>query len=152
MLFVPNVGVWLKGLLLQGIDAEYVSLENIVPEYDEDADGADDGTLDQEFYDKLAAAIGERIEQCGSRVPVVTGTFIRFVKDATLIMFVRFLWPCPWLTTSPSWARLHRSLFCPISSWFGRRRTADLERGRWYFYRRSTKSAYSASHLDHFSR
>ncbi|KAF9457925.1 Aspartate/glutamate/uridylate kinase [Collybia nuda] len=57
----------------QGIDAEYVSLENIVPEHD--VDDAPDGSLDQEFYDKLAAALGERIELCGSRVPVVTGFF-----------------------------------------------------------------------------
>ncbi|KAG6853381.1 hypothetical protein C0991_004842 [Blastosporella zonata] len=57
----------------QGIDAEYVSLEDIVPEYD-DAD-APDGSLDQDFYDRLATALGERIEQCGSRVPVVTGFF-----------------------------------------------------------------------------
>lgn len=53
----------------QGIDAEYVSLENIVPEMDED------GSLDQAFYDRLAIAVGERIELCGQRVPVVTGFF-----------------------------------------------------------------------------
>ncbi|KAG6850076.1 hypothetical protein H0H93_001426 [Arthromyces matolae] len=57
----------------QGIDAEYVSLEDVVPEH-EDAD-ASDGVLDQEFYDRLATAIGERILQCGSRVPVITGFF-----------------------------------------------------------------------------
>ncbi len=57
----------------QGIDAEYVSLENIVPEMDEDSYA--DGSLDQAFYDRLAVAVGERIEQCGQRVPVVTGFF-----------------------------------------------------------------------------
>ncbi|KAK0495386.1 Aspartate/glutamate/uridylate kinase [Armillaria luteobubalina] len=57
----------------QGIDAEYVSLENIVPEMDEDSYA--DGSLDQAFYDRLAVAVGERIEQCEQRVPVVTGFF-----------------------------------------------------------------------------
>ncbi|KAG6813262.1 hypothetical protein H0H92_012676 [Tricholoma furcatifolium] len=59
----------------QGIDAEYVSLEDIVPEFDE-SDAADEsGSLDQTFYDRLATALGERILQCGPRVPVVTGFF-----------------------------------------------------------------------------
>ncbi|GLB39135.1 putative aspartate kinase [Lyophyllum shimeji] len=58
----------------QGIDAEYVSLEDIVP-ISEDSDAQEDGTLDQDFYDRLATALGERIAQCGSRVPVVTGFF-----------------------------------------------------------------------------
>ncbi|KAF8217697.1 Aspartate/glutamate/uridylate kinase [Mycena galopus ATCC 62051] len=57
----------------QGIDAEYVSLENIVPAI-EDLDD-DDGTLNQEFYDQLSLAVGERVKQCGRRVPVVTGFF-----------------------------------------------------------------------------
>ncbi|KAF7971348.1 hypothetical protein HWV62_21366 [Athelia sp. TMB] len=56
----------------QGIDAEYVSLEDIVPDND---DGDDSAALDQAFYDRLAAALGERIAQCGPRVPVVTGFF-----------------------------------------------------------------------------
>lgn len=55
----------------RGIDAEYVSLEDIVP----DSDDVDhDGPLDQHFYDKLATALGERIAQCGPRIPVVTGS------------------------------------------------------------------------------
>ncbi|KAF8886126.1 Aspartate/glutamate/uridylate kinase [Infundibulicybe gibba] len=58
----------------RGIDAEYVSLEDIVPEYD-DNEGTTDDTLDQAFYDRLCTALGERIEQCGRRVPVVTGFF-----------------------------------------------------------------------------
>ena len=62
---------------MKGIDAEFVSLENIVPEIDEneihDANGTRDVTLDQAFYDRLAVAVGERIKQCGNRVPVVTG-------------------------------------------------------------------------------
>lgn len=56
----------------QGIEAEYVSLENIVPESD-DFDDFGDSSLDQAFYDRLVLAVGERIKQCGSRVPVVTG-------------------------------------------------------------------------------
>ena len=30
--------------------------------------------LGQEFYNQLAARIGERIRDCGARVPVVTGS------------------------------------------------------------------------------
>jgi len=60
----------------QGIDAEYVSLENIVPVVEGvDDDGNNDQTLDQAFYDNVALTLRERIEQCGSRVPVVTGFF-----------------------------------------------------------------------------
>ena len=54
---------------MQGIDAEYVSFENVVPTYDEV-----DGTLGQEFYDLVSEAFAERIRQCGPRVPVVTGS------------------------------------------------------------------------------
>lgn len=59
----------------QGIDAEYVSLENVVPD-PQGLDGEDGyKTLDQAFYDNLASALRDRIEHCGSRVPVVTGVF-----------------------------------------------------------------------------
>ncbi len=54
------------------IDAEYVSLEDIVPSFD---DESYTGTLDQNFYDRLCVALGERISLCGNRVPVVTGFF-----------------------------------------------------------------------------
>lgn len=57
----------------QGIDAEYVSLEEIVPPFD--VDGDPEKSLPQEFYDELAAALGERLQECGSRIPVVTGFF-----------------------------------------------------------------------------
>ncbi len=41
----------------------------------EDVDiSADSETLGQDFYDSVAVAVGERIKQCGPRVPVVTGT------------------------------------------------------------------------------
>jgi aspartate kinase len=55
----------------QGVDAEYVSLENVVPSMDE-VDG-NNAVLDQDFYDRVGAAVAERIRQCGPRVPVVTG-------------------------------------------------------------------------------
>ena len=58
------------------MDAEFVSLENIIP-LPEDGDlSGEEGTLGQEFYDRVAVLVGERIKQCGPRVPVVTGNFI----------------------------------------------------------------------------
>ncbi|KAL0567449.1 Aspartokinase [Marasmius crinis-equi] len=54
----------------QGVDAEYVSLEDVVPEVDEN-----EQQLGQSFYDRVAVAVGERVKQCGRRVPVVTGFF-----------------------------------------------------------------------------
>lgn len=54
----------------RGIDAEYISLENIVPPYD-----GVDSTLGQDFYDLVGAAFATRVRQCGARVPVVTGFF-----------------------------------------------------------------------------
>lgn len=59
---------------LQGIDAEYVSLEDIIP-VSEDSDTVREGILDQAFYDNVATAVGERINGCTPRVPVVTGFF-----------------------------------------------------------------------------
>ncbi|KIP11870.1 hypothetical protein PHLGIDRAFT_82814 [Phlebiopsis gigantea 11061_1 CR5-6] len=59
----------------RGVDAEYVSLENIVPFPDDGEVQAETETLGQEFYDKVAAAVGKRILECGPRVPVVTGFF-----------------------------------------------------------------------------
>lgn len=56
-------------MFYQGIDAEFVSLEDIVPERDTEADDI----LDQSFYDDLAIAMGARLQECGPRVPVVTG-------------------------------------------------------------------------------
>lgn len=56
----------------QGVDSEYVSLEDIVPISDTEDYTA--GSLGQDFYDRLSVALGERIQQCGRRVPVVTGT------------------------------------------------------------------------------
>ncbi|KAF9652578.1 aspartate kinase [Thelephora ganbajun] len=58
----------------QGVDAEYVSLDSVVPDMEEDFD-MHGPTLDQRFYDRLAVTLAERVKQCGSRVPVVTGFF-----------------------------------------------------------------------------
>ncbi|EPS95608.1 hypothetical protein FOMPIDRAFT_1038452 [Fomitopsis schrenkii] len=58
----------------RGIDAEYVSLENIVPLSEEESYSGTE-TLGQEFYDRVADAVSERIRQCEPRVPVVTGYF-----------------------------------------------------------------------------
>lgn len=58
----------------QGVDAEYVSLDSVVPDIEEDHD-LHGPTLDQRFYDRLAAVLAEHVKQCGPRVPVVTGFF-----------------------------------------------------------------------------
>ncbi|KAG9088006.1 Aspartokinase, partial [Ceratobasidium sp. 392] len=58
----------------RGVDSEFVSLESIVPAYDGDTDSSNT-QLDQAFYDSVAKAVGERLEQCERRVPVVTGFF-----------------------------------------------------------------------------
>lgn len=68
-----SIRTHLHYLTTQGIDAEFVSLENVVPPT-EDAEG----TLGQPFYDAVSAAFAERIQQCGSRVPVVTGSSLIF--------------------------------------------------------------------------
>jgi hypothetical protein len=52
------------------VDAQFVSLENII---DRDFE-----KLDQEFYDYLAAKMAQAVEQCGDKVPVVTGKLFCF--------------------------------------------------------------------------
>jgi len=60
----------------RGVDSEVVSLEDIVTnEDDEDSLAYGNGQLGQEFWDRLSTSLGERVRQCGSRVPVVTGFF-----------------------------------------------------------------------------
>ncbi|RUS33469.1 hypothetical protein BC938DRAFT_471518 [Jimgerdemannia flammicorona] len=51
------------------VDTEFISLENIV-----DQDFALDN-LDQSFYDYLSERMATVVQQCGNRVPVVTGFF-----------------------------------------------------------------------------
>ncbi|KAM5532163.1 hypothetical protein V8D89_014188 [Ganoderma adspersum] len=58
----------------RNIDAEFVSLENIIP-LSETENFSDSDTLPQDFYDRIADLVAERIKACGNRVPVVTGFF-----------------------------------------------------------------------------
>jgi aspartate kinase len=53
----------------RGVDSQYVDLSEIV-----DFPIGNSG-LDQDFYNKLAAAFGAKVEACGHRVPVITGYF-----------------------------------------------------------------------------
>ncbi|WVQ84666.1 hypothetical protein IAT38_006821 [Cryptococcus sp. DSM 104549] len=67
----------------RGVDSELVVLDNIVDASmsavsDAALTGAGDqgvAQLGQEFYDQLAVRLGERLRECGQRVPVVTGYF-----------------------------------------------------------------------------
>ena len=43
---------------------------------------SDSDTLGQDFYDRVADLVAERIKQCGNRVPVVTGKISRPHADA----------------------------------------------------------------------
>ncbi|KZT00650.1 aspartate kinase [Laetiporus sulphureus 93-53] len=63
----------------RGIDAEFVSLENVVPLSEDGETYSDTETLGQDFYDRVAEAVSERIKHCGPRVPVVTGSLLRQV-------------------------------------------------------------------------
>ncbi|KAI1797984.1 aspartate kinase [Ganoderma leucocontextum] len=58
----------------RNIDAEFVSLENIIP-LSEGENFSDSDTLPQDFYDRVADLVAEKIKACGNRVPVVTGFF-----------------------------------------------------------------------------
>ncbi|ORX74804.1 aspartate kinase [Linderina pennispora] len=53
----------------KGVDAAYVNLEKAVDRH------FDSGHLDQTFYDYLAQRFAEIVNDCGNRVPVVTGYF-----------------------------------------------------------------------------
>ncbi|KAK4054281.1 Aspartokinase [Microbotryomycetes sp. JL201] len=62
----------------RGVDAELVSLENIVEVSadDEEMKSADgQRQLGQSFYDRLSRRLGARILECGDKVPVITGFF-----------------------------------------------------------------------------
>ncbi|KIR41431.1 aspartate kinase [Cryptococcus deuterogattii 99/473] len=67
----------------RGVDSELVVLDNIVDASMAAAseavsiDSGDQGVaqLGQEFYDQLSIRLGERLRECGQRVPVVTGYF-----------------------------------------------------------------------------
>lgn len=51
-----------------GVNAEYVDLSEII-------NFKTQGGLDQAFYDRVAADLGARLQDCGGKVPVVTGYF-----------------------------------------------------------------------------
>ncbi|WVQ66897.1 uncharacterized protein L199_005088 [Kwoniella botswanensis] len=68
----------------RGVDSELVVLDNIVDSSFAAVGGdaaltaaGDQGVaqLGQDFYDHLAVKLGERLKECGQRVPVVTGYF-----------------------------------------------------------------------------
>ncbi|GAA5960279.1 hypothetical protein JCM3765_002526 [Sporobolomyces pararoseus] len=63
----------------RGIDSELVSLESIIDWEVVSADDPKTGDgapqLGQDFYSKLSQRLGERLLECGDRVPVVTGFF-----------------------------------------------------------------------------
>lgn len=65
------------------MDAQFVSLENII---DRDFE-----KLDQEFYNYLAEKMAKAVEQCGNKVPVVTGnlTFFGVIGTMSLIIIHR---------------------------------------------------------------
>jgi aspartate kinase len=52
----------------QGTDSQYVDLAEVI-----DFEARE--TLDQPFYERLAVALGQRVQSCGSKVPVLTGYF-----------------------------------------------------------------------------
>ena len=53
----------------------------------EDVTTSDNGQLGQEFWDKLSISFGERIRQCGSRIPVVTGKPLSFLIQCDVIHY-----------------------------------------------------------------
>jgi len=54
-----------------GLDAQFIDLSDV-------ADfGERDEKLSQDFYQKLAQVIGEKIRLCGEKIPVLTGFFGR---------------------------------------------------------------------------
>jgi aspartate kinase len=71
----------------RGVDSEFVNLDTIVDEMLNEPSlenvlisSGDQGAaqLGQDFYDRLAQVLGERIRECGTRVPVITGMFSCF--------------------------------------------------------------------------
>ena len=52
----------------QGVDSEYVDLSKVI-------DFETDGRLNQQFYDHVARNISNRLQGCGSKIPVITGYF-----------------------------------------------------------------------------
>ena len=95
-------------------------------EEDFDTDGP---TLDQRFYDKLAIALAERVKQCDSRVPVVTGRFIVAGEWVFIHVLSRLLRTSAWIITSANRKRLYRPLCRSIGRWSASVRTTNMEGG-----------------------
>jgi aspartate kinase len=55
-------------LQAQGVDSEYIDLSEIL-------DFKTKSGLDQEFYDRVTATLGTRLQRCSGKVPVLTGYF-----------------------------------------------------------------------------
>ncbi|KKK19373.1 hypothetical protein P175DRAFT_0445267 [Aspergillus ochraceoroseus IBT 24754] len=53
----------------RGVDSQYVDLSEVI-DFHISAQG-----LDQEFYNHLATALGQKVRACGNKVPVITGYF-----------------------------------------------------------------------------
>ncbi|KAG5290482.1 aspartokinase [Histoplasma capsulatum G186AR] len=52
-----------------GVESEYIDLSDVI------YFATSTQSLDQTFYDRLVVALAEKIEACGSKVPVITGYF-----------------------------------------------------------------------------
>ena len=129
----------------RGIDSEFVNLDTIVDEMlNEPAvdnillSSGDQGAaqLGQDFYDRLAEVLGERIRECGTRVPVITGMSLHYLVHESLIH--RLLWPSAWVATRSDWSRIYRSMRCFMCSRPKSIRITGLERSRRYLYCRPT--------------
>lgn len=59
--------------LWQGIPSELVTLETIIEKQEEALSSDAPIALGEQFYNRLATSLGQRLRQCGDRVPVVTG-------------------------------------------------------------------------------
>lgn len=129
----------------RGIDSEFVNLDTIVDEMlNEPAvdnillSSGDQGAaqLGQDFYDRLAEVLGDRIRECGTRVPVITG----MSRSHVVIFWLthRLLRSSTWVTSGTNWSRIHRLVCCPLRSRAQGIRTTSLERSGWNLHRRPT--------------
>jgi hypothetical protein len=119
----------------RGIDSEFVNLDTIVDEMlNEPAvdnillSSGDQGAaqLGQDFYDRLAEVLGERIRECGTRVPVITGESP--LDQYGQFLTHRLLWSSTWLTSRSDRSRIHGSLRCSLCRRTKSIRTTSLER------------------------
>jgi hypothetical protein len=102
--------------------------------------------LGPRFFDALAEKIGEKMEACGSRVPVITGkplhTGMVLLIRLRLIILARFFWRDAIFSSAKRWPWLLRLVCRHVCCWSVGFRAADLEGGRWYLYCRPTKSPF----------